>query len=73
MARTSVSSTSVTPVLGENRYCRIHIAVTTRTPPTYQIANAKAATRHSRAALVDRGANGGLAGSDCCICQRGRY
>ena len=41
--------------------------MTTWTPPTYHIANAKAATRHSRAALVDCGANGGLAGSDCRI------
>jgi hypothetical protein len=49
------------------RYRRIHTAVTTWTPPTYHIANAKAATRHSRAALVDCGANGGLAGFDCRI------
>ena len=45
--------------------------MTTRTPPTYHIANAKAATQHSRAALLDRGANGGLAGSaDCRIISR---
>jgi len=76
-AHTSVSSTSVTPALGEDfetpdglRYRRIHMATTTVTPPTYHVANAKAATRQTRAALVDRGANGGLAGSDCRIISR---
>ena len=75
--RTLVSATAMTPALGEDfetpdglRYRRIHMSVTTQTPPTYHIANAKAATRHSRAALVDRGANGGLAGSDCRIISR---
>ena len=73
----SVSATSVTPALGEDfetpdglRYRRIHVVTTTRTPATYHVANAKAATRHTRAALVDRGANGGLAGSDCRIISR---
>ena len=60
----------VAPSIGEEvstpdgiRYRRINTCRTT----TYSVANARAAYKHRTAALIDRGANGGLAGSDCRI------
>lgn len=54
----------VAPARGEDTVSRrINMAV------TYEIANAKAARKHTghQVALIDRGANGGLAGEDCRI------
>ena len=66
----SVASTNVTPAIGEDfstseghRYRRIHMAT------TYAVANAKAKSP-GPAALIDRGANGGLCGADCRILAR---
>ena len=68
---------AVAPPIGEDfegpdghRYRRINMSKVTRAPNnTYNVANARAIKKNT-GALIDRGANGGLAGSDCRIISR---